>query len=338
MESKMRVGIVGAGLQGRRRAPVLKEFPRTEVAIIAALRREHAKVLADAVGGDATDNWRDVVARPDVDAVMVLTPPNLHAEMSIAAMRAGKHVLCEKPLARTMDEAREMLAVAKQQRVVLKCGFNHRHHPGIKKAKELLDQGVIGTPCFIRSRYGIGARPEYETEWRADPKVVSGGQLMEQGIHAIDLARWFAGDFVEVSAFAETRYLKGIAPLEDNGFVLLRTPNGTVASIHSTLTQWKNVFSFEVFGEDGYLSVEGLGGAYDMERVILGKKDHYAPFSETITEFRGGDRSWYEEWKEFVSAIEEHREPLGSGDDGLQGLKLVFAAYESSRTRRVVSL
>ena len=334
----MKVGMIGSGLQAKRRGPVLKELPDNELVVIASRRKDRAKALADSLGCEAVDDWKQVVARQDIDAVLILTPPHIHAEMSIAAMRTGKHVLCEKPLSRTLQEAQEMMEVAGQEGIVLKCGFNHRHHPAIKQAKKLLDQGAIGTPCFVRGRYGIGARPEYDQEWRADDNVVSGGQLMEQGIHMIDLARWFVGDFVEVSAFVETRYIESIAPLEDNAFVLLRSANGTVASLHSSLTQWKNLFSFEVIGEEGYVSVEGLGGGYDTERLIFGKKDLYAPFSEQITEFRGGDRSWLEEWKEFASAIEEKREPLGSAIDGAEGLRLAFAAYDSSKTKCVIRL
>ncbi len=333
----MRVGLIGAGLQGGRRAPVLKQFPGTELVIIAAEHQTVAEQLAAAMGCRATGDWREVVDREDVDAVMVCTPPHLHARMSIAAMKNGKHVLCEKPLTRTIAEAEEMLKVARDKRVVLKCGFNHRHHPGIQKAREWFAQEAIGELDFIRCRYGIGGRPGYEKEWRADPAIVSGGQLMEQGIHAIDLFRWFLGDFTEVTGFISTRYWN-IAPLEDNGFALFRTNKGQIASLHSSLTQWINIFSFELYGRDGYILVEGLGGGYGTEKVTLGKRAFFEPFKKEITEFRGGDRSWYEEWKEFAAAINENREPLGNGYDGLAALKLANAVYESAASGRAVSL
>lgn len=220
---------------------------------------------------------------------------------------------------------------------VLKCGFNHRHHPGVQQARKWFEEGRIGEPVFIRARYGIGGRPGYEQEWRADPEVVSGGQLMEQGIHAVDLARWFLGKFSQVTAFVETRFWN-IGPLEDNAFALYRTPVGAVASIHSSLTQWKNLFSFELYGSDGYVAVEGLGGGYGTERAIFGRRDFTAPFAEEVVEFRGEDRSWQEEWREFASAIGEGREPLGTALDGLEAMRLVFAAYESARTGRTVNL
>jgi len=325
----LRVGLIGAGLQGGRRAPVLKQFARTKLVMVASAHQEIAQRLANSLGCESTNRWEEVIEREDIDVVLVCTPPDLHAVMSIAAMNKGKHVLCEKPLARTLKEAEDMLAAAQANNVTLKCGFNHRHHPGIQKAREWFDEGVIGELNFIRCRYGICGRPGYEKEWRADPNIVSGGQLMEQGIHAIDLFRWFLGGFTEVTGFTATRYWN-TAPLEDNAFVLFRTSKGQVASLHSSLTQWKNLFSFELFGQDGYIVVEGLGGGYGTEKVILGKRAFQEPFKDEITYFRGGDISWYEEWKEFTAAIEEKREPLGNGDDGLAALRLVNAAYESA--------
>jgi predicted dehydrogenase len=334
----MRVGIIGAGLQGHRRAPVLREFPGTELVVIAAAHLETAHRLAERMGRcEAVEGWEPVVERQDLDAVIVCTPPHLHAEISIAAMRRGMHVLCEKPLTRTLEEAQGMLASAQESGVTLKCGFNHRHHPGIKQARQWFDSGAIGEPMFIRCRYGIGGRPGYEKEWRADPQIIGGGQLMEQGIHAVDLSRWFLGDFAEVFALTANHFWK-IEPLEDNAFVLYRTACGAVASIHSSLTQWRNLFSFELFGQDGYIAVEGLGGGYATERAILGKRDFAAPFAEEVAEFRGEDRSWREEWKEFVAAIKEGREPLGNGHDGLQALRLVYAAYAASLNGNVMQL
>jgi len=333
----MRVGIIGAGLQARRRAPVVRDFPTTDLVVISAAHIESAKRLANQLGCEAALGWESVVERKDLDAVIVCTPPNLHSPIAIAAMKAGMHVLCEKPLTRTIPEAEAMLELARESPVVLKCGFNHRHHPAIQRARDWFDHGCIGEAIFIRCCYGIGGRPGYEKEWRADPEIVGGGQLMEQGIHAVDLSRWFLGDFSQVTSFIETRFWE-IEPLEDNAFALYRTRGGAVASIHSSLVQWKNLFTFELFGQDGYIIVEGLGGGYGVERAVLGKRDFTAPFAEETIEYRGEDRSWLEEWKEFVSAIEENREPLGTGEDGVAAMRLVYAAYDSAKTGAVVEL
>ncbi len=227
--------------------------------------------------------------------------------------------------------------MARATGLTLKCGFNHRHHPAISRAKQLFEQGYFGDPIFGRCSYGICGRPGYEKEWRADPAVVAGGQFMEQGIHAVDLFRWFLGDFEEVTGFTATNYFP-ISPLEDNGFALLRGHSGVIASVHSSLTQWKNLFVFEVFGSEGYFRVEGLGGGYGTERLSIGKRDFRAPFTEEVVEYRGEDRSWLGEWKEFVEAIQDKREPLGNGADGLAALKLVQAVYQAARTGQVTRL
>ena len=328
----MKVGLIGAGLQGRRRAPAIQSFLGTELVVISADYKESAQsaALAKNFGCESTVGWEQVVKRSDLDAVVICTPPHLHAKIGIAAMESGKHVLCEKPLTRTIEEAEAMVNAAKANNVKLKCGFNHRYHPAIIEAKNLLDQGKIGEPSFVRCRYGIGGRPGYEKEWRANPEIAGGGELMDQGMHAIDLSRCFLGEFTEVCGLM-ANYLSNSASVEDNGFVLLRTKTGKIASIHASLTQWKNLFSFEVFGSDGYVIAEGLGGSYGNERLVFGRRDFSKPFTEEIVEFRGEDRSWLEEWKEFVACIKEDREPSGNGYDGLIAMRVVKAAYESDR-------
>ena len=332
----MRVGIIGARLQGRRRAQALKQFA-DELVIIAAAHLESAKLLADEMECEATDSWEEVVKRKGIDVVVVCTPPHLHKPICLEALRRGKHVLCEKPLARNPQEAKEIMDAAQENEVKLKCGFNLRHHPGILQAREWLEQGIIGELNFIRCRYGIGGKPGYDKDWRANLEISGGGQLMDQGMHALDLSRWFTGEFSEAFGFLSTSFWD-IAPLEDNAFALFRSEKGQIASIHVSWTQWKNLFSFELFGRDGYITVEGLGGGYGTERASLGKRAFLEPFREEIIDFRGDDRSWYEEWKEFVSAIKEDREPLGNGYDGLEAIKLAYAVYESAQKGCVVKL
>jgi predicted dehydrogenase len=333
----MRIAIIGAGLQGNRRAQALLGLPDTELVIVTARERSSAEPLASRMQCDAGGGWEDVVRRKDIDVVVVCTPPDSHPAITLAALEEGKHVLCEKPLARTVAEGEAMVTVAREKSLVLKCGFNHRHHPGIMAAKQQFDSGAIGEPIFARSVYGICGRPGYEKEWRADPKVTGGGQLMEQGIHVIDLFRWFLGEIQDVTAVAETTCWP-IAPLEDNAFVTCRTVAGVPASLHSSLTQWKNVFSFEVYGKQGYLAVEGLGGGYGTEKLTTGKTLFDRPFAYETTEFRGGDISWKDEWFAFVNAINKGGEFLGTGTDGVEALRIVFAAYEAARSGRRIPL
>ncbi len=334
----MRVAFIGAGLQTRRRAPVIAQSRDNEVvAVIGSPGHEIPKDLAQSYGSLWGTDWRQAVARPDVDAVVVCTPPHIHAEIAIAALESGKHVLCEKPLCRTLEEAEAMLAAARRAKRVLKCGFNHRHHPAVLEARKRFDRGDFGRPIAARCRYGICGRPGYEKEWRADPARSAGGQFAEQGTHGVDLFRWFLGELVAVSCMTSIGYFRE-QPLEDNGMALFRAADGALATLHSSLTHWKNLFSFEVMGEDGYFAVEGLGASYGTERLIVGKRDFNAPFQDLVIEYRGGDSSWQAEWREFTSAIAEDREPLGSGADGLAAVRTTLAAYYAEKTKTVVDI
>jgi predicted dehydrogenase len=333
----MRVAIIGAGLQGNRRAQALESFPDADLVVVTAKARSGAEPLAKRMRCAADEGWEEVVRRTDIDVVVICTPPDLHSAITLAAIDEGKHVLCEKPLSRTLEEGEAMVRAAEKKGVVLKCGFNHRYHPAIMAAKRHFENGLVGAPVFLRAVYGICGRPGYEKEWRADPRVTSGGQLMEQGIHVVDLFRWFLGEIKDVTGLVETLYWP-IQPLEDNAFVIFRAASGVPASLHSSLTQWRNLFSFQVYGDDGYLEVEGLGGGYGTEKLAVGKKLFDRPFEYGTTEFRAGDTSWRDEWKEFMDAIAENREPAGSGRDGLEALRLVFAAYESAKRGIAVSI
>ena len=334
----MNIGIIGAGLQGKRRANALKQFTNDKLVVVVDTDIKMAKTLAAEMHCQTTDNWEDVTTRKDIDAVIICTPTYLHLPMSLSAIGNGKHVLCEKPLGRNPDEAARIVNAAQNSNVVLGVGLNHRFHPAISRAHELVEKGFTGELDFIRCRYGHCGRPGYEREWRGSADKAGGGQLLDQGVHVLDLIRWFMGDFKEVTGFITTRHW-AISPLEDNAFALLRTGQGKVASLHVSWTQWKNLFSFEVFGKDGYVIVDGLGGSYGTEKLISGKRlPASEPFRQEVIEFTSGDNSWYYEWENFVMSIRDKKQPLACGNDGLQAINLAYAIYESSNSGRTVQL
>ena len=333
----LRVGLVGAGQQGRRHALAVCAAQDSDLVAVADVDAEALQALASEVRCERASGWEEIVSRPDIDAVIVATPPYLHASISIAAMKRGKHVLCEKPLARTVAEGEDMVQVAQEQGAILQCGLSLRHHPGIRQAREWVADGRIGELMFIRCRYGLGGRPGYEEEWRAKSEVSGGGELMDQGVHALDLCQWFLPDVNEGFAYLTTSFWN-IAPLEDNAFILLRSLAGRVASIHVSWTQWKPLFSFELFGHAGYALIEGLGGVYGTMRATLGQRNWSGPFAERVMEFPGEDLLWQAQWREFETSISEAREPVGSGRDGLRAAQLVERLYESACSGEKVTL
>lgn len=324
-------------MQAGRRLPAILDDQQARVVQIIDLVAERAEKLAQSCSSATSTDWRDAINNPAINIVLILTYPDSHAAIAVAAMKAGKDVLCEKPLARTDQEAREMVKVAGKTGRVLKCGFNHRHHPAILEAYRLFTKGTIGKPVFGRGRYGIAGREGLAKEWRSNPKIVGGGQLMEQGVHLVDLFRWFLGEMTSVTGMVSTSHWP-IAPLEDNGFALLRTRGGVPVSVHSSLTQWINLFHFEIYGSLGSIAVEGLGGSYGVEKLIVSKYNPPDPFSHHTIEYRASDSSWPAEWKEFMQAVKTRRQPLGNGVDGLKAMAIINAVYTAAKTGRAQPL
>ena len=218
----MNVGIVGCGLVGRKRANALG--PARLVAC-ADVQLERAETLArTSPGAIATDDWRTMVGRADVEVVVVATTNDALAPVTLSAVKAGKHVLVEKPAALSASEIDAVIDAVGVTGVRVRVGFNHRYHPALRKARELFEAGALGPMMFVRARYGHGGRLGYEKEWRADPALSGGGELIDQGVHVIDLARWFLGDFPRVDGFATTYFWQ--MPVDDNAFLLLRTDSG----------------------------------------------------------------------------------------------------------------
>jgi predicted dehydrogenase len=323
----MRVVVVGCGLIGNKRAKSLGDSR-----VVAAVDIDPAragKLAAGFPGCAASGDWREAVQRPDVDAVFVATTNNMLAPVTEAAVRAGKHVLVEKPAGRNAREIEPVARLAQHAGVIVKVGFNHRFHPALRKAREIFDTGELGPLMYIRGRYGHGGRVGYDREWRSDPEVAGGGEMLDQGVHLIDLARWFAGDFAEVWGHVGTYFWK--MPVEDNGFALLKTAEGKVAWLHASCTEWKNLFSFEIFGRDGKLQVDGLGGSYGVERLTFYRMlPQMGPPETTSWEYPGDDLSWRAEFAHFRDCVASGRRPDGGLDDALAALRLIERLYATS--------
>jgi predicted dehydrogenase len=327
----IRIGIVGAGLIGKKRAEAITSLSgNIKVNLVSDVDAENAGELGRFCGAALCVDWRELTRRDDIDGVIVATPNKFIREIALSALEHGKHVLCEKPLGRNAGEAEAIWLKAKERGLILKTGFNHRFHPAVRAAKKIVEDGGIGKIYLMRAVYGHGGRPGYDKEWRASRDICGGGELLDQGVHVIDLFRWFLGEFDEVFGRVATFFWD--MEVEDNAFAIFRTDRGQVATMHTSWTQWKNKFLLEILGEKGYLIVDGLGGSYGTERLVIGKRkvSGGAP-DEEIIEFPGPDISWREELKEFASAITENREPIGSGYDGLMANRLVGAVYESAR-------
>jgi predicted dehydrogenase len=325
----MNFAIIGCGLIGQKRARALP--PGHAVVAAADINADRARSLASQFPGSvATTDWKEAIQLALVDAVVVATTNEWLATVTQAAVSLGKNVLVEKPAARTTDELRAVLAAAESSGSYVQAGFNHRYHPGLQKARAIFETGELGPMMFVRGRYGHGGRIGYDREWRADPAISGGGELLDQGVHLIDLARWFLGEFSLVDGHAATYYWD--MPVDDNAFLSLRTKDGQTAWLQASCTEWKNMFSFEIYGRNGKLQVDGLGGSYGVERVSYYRmRPGMGPPETTIWEYPGEDTSFRLELSTFVDAITGvGRRGPGLGD-ALKALEIVETIYRSSK-------
>lgn len=297
----MRFAIIGCGLIGQKR---LRSFKDRHILTVASdvIPARAQSLASQSPRARVEADWKTAVAAPDVDAVIVATTNDSLAPVTLAAIEAGRPVLVEKPAARSVQEITPLIEQARLKGVHVQVGFNHRYHPAFRQARQILDSGVLGDLMFIRARYGHGGRVGYDREWRADPKLSGGGELIDQGVHLIDLSRMFLGDFTSVEGFAKTFYWD--MPVDDNAFLLLRTREEKTASLHVSCTEWKNLFSLEIYGRSGKLHIEGLGGSYGPEKLT-----HYRMLPEMgrpemkTWEFAAADESWRLETAEFLSGV-----------------------------------
>jgi len=324
----MKVAIIGCGAIGKKRALALGDC-RLMYAVDRDIQRAE-NLAALKKNCRAVDNAAIVLNDPQVEIVIISTTNDCLSPLALAAVKAKKHVLVEKPAGRNLKEVSLVAAAAKQNKVWVKVGFNHRCHPAFIKARQIVDSGKLGELMFIRGRYGHGGRVGYDKEWRADPAISGGGELIDQGVHLIDLARWFLGEFKYIDGFSHTYFWQ--MPVDDNAFLQLRTKKEQMAWLHVSCTEWKNMFSFEIYGKYGKLQIEGLGGSYGTEKLTYYKMlPQMGPPETTVWEYPFPDRSWEEEFKVFIQAIKKGYRPCGDIDDALAALKVVEKIYEVSK-------
>lgn len=321
------IAILGCGLIGQKRS---KALGGAKLIVCADLDEKRANSLATSYPGSyATTDWRAAVQRDDVDIVVIATTNDALVETGLEAVQAGKHVLLEKPAARNVAELDLLIAAAQKNGVQVRVGFNHRYHPALLKARELVDAGELGELMFVRGRYGHGGRKGYDREWRANPALSGGGELIDQGVHMIDLSRWFLGDFSDIQGFAHTYFWD--MPVDDNGFMLLKTAKKQTAFLHVSCSEWKNLFSLEIYGREAKLHIEGLGGSYGVEKLSFYKMlPEMGPPDTTIWEYPRGDNSWALEFAEFLEDVRLNRSPSANLNDARAALFAVEKIYKDS--------
>lgn len=323
------VGIIGMGKMGRIRAEALAKSGRAKV--VAYFEPNPAAVLE---GADRKVSAEAVINDPRVEAVFICTP-NLHNQpLTLQALAAKKHVFCEKPPAFTAAQIEEVMAEEKRTGLKVMYGFNHRHHESVLQAKKLVDSGTYGRILWMRGRYGKSVDANFFNDWRSKKEIAGGGIMIDQGIHMLDLFLMFADDFDEVMAAVSNLYWH--LPVEDNVFAIFRRKDGLVASLHSTMSQWRHLFSLEIFLEKGYLVINGLltsSGTYGEEVLTYARNRTTTPAATWSDEEHitySTNNSWRYEVDQFIDAV-SGAAPVKTGTtaDAFRLMRIIDRIYAS---------
>lgn len=286
---KLNVAMIGSGFMGKAHAMAYASMPMffwpapaiPVRKVVVDVTEEIAAAARERFGfEESTADWQRAVTRPDVDVVDVCTPNDSHAEIAIAAARAGKHVICEKPLARSGAEAKRMLDAVADAKVVHMVAFNYRRTPAVALARKYIDEGRIGAILNFRGTYlqDWSADPDSPLSWRFQRKVAGSGAVGDIGTHVIDLARYLAGEITSVNAVARTWVAsrpkqsgtvdrlgvggsdrnadRGAVDVDDEFITLLKFKGGAVGSIEATRNGWgrNNFLTFEIHGSKGSIA------------------------------------------------------------------------------------
>ena len=325
----MKAAIIGCGLIGKKRAAALPN----SVELVGCFDTVDAtaEIFATEFRTKAFNSLQGLLEIQDLDFVVISTRHDSLSTLALATLNAGKHVFIEKPGAINHNELLKVYEAAKENNLRVHIGYNHQYHPAISKAMEIFGQDAIGELMFLRGRYGHGGRLGYEKEWRADKLKSGGGELIDQGTHLIDLSLAFLGE-VKLEYAAVPNYFWDM-PVEDNAFISLKNNAGNIAFLQASCTEWKNMFSMEIYGKTGKLEISGLGRSYGVETLTLHKMlpEMGPPVSETWS-FPEPDDSWALELQEFIEDLRTGARNSDNLDSSLEILRVIGEIY--SRTKR----
>ncbi len=323
----MNIAIIGAGLIGRKRAKALPKD--VNLSIVCDVNERRALEFARDFRCDSEKSWKKVVRNPKIQAVIISTTNKFLSPIAVSAILQGKHVLIEKPGSRNIKELQKISKAYHKAKVIVMFGYNHRYHPSIIKAKNLIDSKKFGKILFIRAKYGHGGRLGYEKEWRFNKTISGGGELLDQGSHLIDLVNFFCGRMNNVVGLTSRLFWK--SKVEDSAFFILNNKKGQVAQLSTTWVEWKNIFSLEIMLKRAKIQIDSLGGSYGREKLTLYKmKPEMGPPDIEELLFDESDISWENENRIFFERVRQKIYNDTSIKDALYVLSIVEKLYREN--------
>ena len=332
--NKLKVGIAGYGVVGKKRTKYINENPTLELVAVSDINFSQDGTFEDGV--DYYTDYKKLIEK-ELDILFISLPNNLAAEATILGLENNCHVFCEKPPSRTVNELKAVIAIEeKKKSLKLKYGFNHRYHESVKKVKEIIDSEKFGQVMSFRGVYGKSSIIPFDTGWRSEKKYAGGGILLDQGIHMLDLVRYLSCDYEEINSFISNDYWEH--NVEDNVFVLMKSKEGHIASLHSTATQWQHRFRLEIILKEGLLELAGIlsgSKSYGSETLKIVERKHGQSTGnqEEILYSFLEDNSWKQEIDDFADCIVSNM-PVenGTSDDALKIMEMIFNIYKADKT------
>ena len=328
--TKLRVGIAGYGIVGKRRQACINLNPHIELIAVCDRSFGQNGVMEDGVRYYTT--YQNLL-KEKLDILIVCLTNDVASEVSIAGLECGFHVFCEKPPGRNFEDILRVIECEKRNpKLKLMYGFNHRYHDSVQDALKLIQSGELGSIINMRGVYGKSKLISFnQSDWRTKREIAGGGILLDQGIHMVDLMLLFAGEFIEVQSFISNKHWN--YEVEDNAYALMRTSDGIVGMLNSSATQWRHRFNLDINLEGGSVILGGiLSGtkSYGAETLTVINVNHDYdngdPKEQTI--HYNHDPSWEKEINKFTDYI-LNNEPVKSGCsmDALNTMKLVYKIY-----------
>jgi predicted dehydrogenase len=325
---RLRVGIAGYGVVGQRRRHFIDRHPHLRTVTVCDRTFPDDGVSEDGVRYYRT--YTRLLEEP-LDILFVCMTNDIAAEVTVAGLERGLHVLCEKPPGRDLhDVVRVIECERRHPGLKLKYGFNHRYHDSVRDALRLIQSGELGRVINLRGVYGKSKIVTFDSDWRTKRALAGGGILLDQGIHMVDMMRLFVGEFADVYSFVSNSYWNH--DVEDNAYALMRTADGVVAMLHSSATQWRHRFHLEIALTQGAIGLSGIlsgSKSYGAETITVAYKneDDGGDPREVTTRYNH-DSSWQDEIADFTDCILTDT-PITSGSslDALNSLHLVYRIY-----------
>jgi len=337
----LRFGIIGVGNIAPIHAAAIKGTPGAELAAIATRNEERGGAFAAQFGGRWVSDYREMLRRDDIDVVTLCTPHDLHAPMTLDAAAAGKHILCEKPMARNIAECDAMIVACERAGVTLGVIFQFRFEPLSQKLKAALDAGNLGRLHWVSANTIWYRSDEYYRSgiWRGSLELSGGGVLINQAIHTIDLMLWLAGTPSRVTA--QTRTLDHPIQVEDGALALLEYPDAQLGLIQATTAAFPGYPErLEFYGNRGGAVYHKGQGRLEWH-IVEPREDRVDESEVSSGAARPMDISataHIAQFQDFAAAIREQRAPLVDGREGRRAVELIEAIYRSARADAPITL